>query len=666
MTASVAGKAHIPPASNSLVDRLDAFIRPEERTPSKLGGEVWRAIESALPGILEHFYADLSAEPELADIFAPFAGSEGALRHGQAAHWQALLNDTPNLDFQTRSVRIAEAHVRIGLPSRWYLAAYGRVLTAVVPAIFAHNRLNPRKAEELITALISRVFLDICLAQDGYENGTRRRAEERSRRDTNLASLRSVADTIVSINDIALNMTTLQAATDEATSNSQSISAAAEELVASVDQIAANSDGAAELAQETNRAVNQSVEAMTSAAASIAEIARTSDDSARSLTELHEASEQISSILSVIEAIADQTNLLALNATIEAARAGEAGKGFAVVASEVKSLANQAARATEDISDRITALKRGMNVIERSIDGSRRAVEHGQSTIDSANGLVQAVGTQISDVNQRMHEISAILQQQKATTSEISTSITGVADRAGDNRARLMEMNDSLQSSNDAFLDNARGCFRSDCHASLVQMAKIDHILFKKRVVDIVAGRVEGRANDMPDHHSCRLGRWYDSLPVGRIRSHPAYAALAEPHEAVHRVAHEILDLHDAGRIAEAHARLEELEHVGKAVIASLNTLSHAVDEELSGADSRSHVRREAGNRPATAKLSDREVAIVIRDVSDGGIGISGPNLGQAGRALQIELDGRRVLGEIVWSKDNAAGIRVLTGGLDL
>ena len=59
-------------------------------------------------------------------------------------------------------------------------------------------------------------------------------------------------------------------------------------------------------------------------------------------------------------------------------------------------------------------------------------------------------------------------------------------------------------------------------------------------------------------------------------------------------------------------------------------------------------------------------MAIVIRDVSDGGIGISGPNLGQAGRALQIELDGRRVLGEIVWSKDNAAGIRVLTGGLDL
>jgi len=608
MSGSVASKAYLPPASDSLVDRLDAFIRPEERTPSKLGGEVWRAIESAIPDILEHFYADLSAEPELADIFAPFAGSEGALRDRQAAHWQALLNDTPNQDFQTRSVRIAEAHVRIGLPSHWYLAAYGRVLTAAVPAIFARHRLNPRKAEELITGLVSRVFLDICLAQDGYENGIRRRVEERNRRDTNLASLRSVADSIVSINDIALNMATLQSATDEATSNSQSISAAAEEMVASVDQIATNSDGAAELAQETNRSVNQSVEAMTSAAASIAEIARTSDESAQSLGELHQASEQISSILSVIEAIADQTNLLALNATIEAARAGEAGKGFAVVASEVKSLANQAARATEDIADRITALKRGMAVIERSIDGSRRAVEHGQSTIDSAHGLVQTVGTQVSDVNQRMQEISAILQQQKATTSEISTSITGVADRAGDNRERLLEMSGSLQQSNEIFLDNARGWFRSDCDASLVQMAKIDHILFKTRVVDIVAGRVEGRANDLPDHHSCRLGRWYDSLQAASIRSHPTYTGLAGPHETVHRIAHEILELHDAGHGAEAHARLIDLETASKAVIAGLNALSHALEDEAASANGRHRARHDGDTGPAAMTGGGPEV----------------------------------------------------------
>ncbi len=578
-----------------MLDRLLSFLSPNPASDADCR-EAWRAIEPALDPILDDFYASLLKDPDLAEVFAGYESQSKTIAAKQVKHWQGLLTQKPGLEFQGRSVRIAEAHVRIGLPSHWYIAAYGRVLAGVIPVVFAKYRLNPKKAERVLNALISRAFLDICSAQEGYENGIRLRVEEDNRRDTSLASLRSVADTIASINDLSLNMALLQSATDEATSNSQSISAAAEELLTSVQQIAENSDGAAERARSTNASVHDSIGAMDSVARSIADIARTAEESAESLKELNEASEQISDFLSVIQTISDQTNLLALNATIEAARAGEAGRGFAVVASEVKSLATQAAKATEDISTRISALKNGMAVIERSLEGSRMAVENGQTTIEGANTLIRSVGDQVSDVTGRMEEISSILNQQEATTAEISTNITGVADRAGENRTRLGEMAISLHESNDSFLKSAQSWFIADSHRSLVQMAKIDHVVFKKKIVDTVSGYAQCRSDEITDHHNCRLGQWYDGLDVPEIRNLRAYRELVEPHTRVHAAGRAALEALEAGDRRLAFSRLADLEHASKQVLSLLDQMAEAMEDEL----------RNSGNRSLARRASDR------------------------------------------------------------
>ena len=669
MSGAAAKKPSSPQAntlSTELLDRLLSFLSPQSVSQSDCT-DAWGALEPAMGPILEDFYARLVQDPDLARIFSGYEDKSKDIAARQVKHWHGLMTQKPGIDFQGRSIRIAEAHVRIGLPSHWYIAAYGRVLAGAIPALFAKYRLNPKKAERVVAALISRAFLDICAAQEGYENGIRIRFEEDNRRDTNLASLRSVADTIVSINDLSLNMALLQSSTDEATSNSQSISAAAEELLTSVQQIAENSDGAAERARSTNASVHESIGAMDSVASSIADIARTAEESAQSLKELNEASEQISDFLSVIETISDQTNLLALNATIEAARAGEAGRGFAVVASEVKSLATQAAKATEDISDRIAALKSGMSVIEQALEGSRSAVQSGQSTIEGANSLIRSVGDQVSDVTGRMEEISAILKQQESTTAEISTNITGVADRAGDNRTRLNQMVESLKGSNDAFLGNAQSWFVADSHRSLVQMAKIDHVVFKKKIVDTVSGHVEGRAVDVPDHHNCRLGKWYDSLNVPAIRNHTAYKSLVEPHKRVHAAGRSALEALEAGDRRNAYARLVDLEDASKEVLALLDALAEAFDGELKSADSRYVSRRPVSQVQAQSRSDKSQGLIHIENVSEGGLGIaSSEEVGGIGEAIQVEHNGQTVLGEIAWKKDGKAGIRLLKGRLDV
>jgi len=153
-----------------------------------------------------------------------------------------------------------------------------------------------------------------------------------------------------------------------------------------------------EISQSANDAAGVASQAVTEAAATNASIAK-----------LGESSAEIGNVVRVITAIAEQTNLLALNATIEAARAGESGKGFAVVASEVKDLAQETARATDDITGRIAA-------IQTDTDGALTAIGQISSVIERVNGYQTT--------------IAGAVQEQTATTGEMTRGISSAAERA--------------------------------------------------------------------------------------------------------------------------------------------------------------------------------------------------------------------------------------------
>lgn len=188
--------------------------------------------------------------------------------------------------------------------------------------------------------------------------------------------------------------------TEQMNSNVQSVAAASEELSASISEISdqvGQTTAIVQKATDTTRATNDKVIGLATAAQKIGEV------------------------VDLIQDIAEQTNLLALNATIEAARAGEMGKGFAVVASEVKSLANQTAKATEEIGSHITA-------IQSSTDDAVSAIGEIAETMEEVNTYTNAIATSVEEQGSAADKIRENVHLASSGTQEVAENMISVGD----------------------------------------------------------------------------------------------------------------------------------------------------------------------------------------------------------------------------------------------
>jgi methyl-accepting chemotaxis protein len=210
--------------------------------------------------------------------------------------------------------------------------------------------------------------------------------------------------------------TQIATSAEETTAQAQTVSAAAEQISRSVETV---SSGSEEMGASIREISQNAAEAARVAAEAVTITASTST----TVNKLGESSVEIGNVIKVITAIAEQTNLLALNATIEAARAGEMGKGFAVVASEVKDLAQETARATEDISRRVEA-------IQGDTTGAVTAIEEISHVIARISDFQTTIASAVEEQTATTSEMNRSVSEAANGTSEIAENITGVAEAA--------------------------------------------------------------------------------------------------------------------------------------------------------------------------------------------------------------------------------------------
>jgi methyl-accepting chemotaxis protein len=200
---------------------------------------------------------------------------------------------------------------------------------------------------------------------------------------------------------------------EEASSQATLVSAAAEQVSRNIQTVAAGSEEMGSSIGEISRNANE-------AAKVAAEAVEVAGSTTHTVAKLGESSTEIAEVVKVITSIAEQTNLLALNATIEAARAGEAGKGFAVVATEVKELAQETARATEDIARRVQA-------IQGDTAGAVEAIAEISGIIGRINDYQLTIASAVEEQSATTGEMNRNVAEAAAGAGQIAQNITGVA-----------------------------------------------------------------------------------------------------------------------------------------------------------------------------------------------------------------------------------------------
>jgi methyl-accepting chemotaxis protein len=225
--------------------------------------------------------------------------------------------------------------------------------------------------------------------------------------DTTLDALGSVFGLVnASTTRLAEASGQLNTAADAMAVNAQTAAAQADGVVASAGAVASSVDTVATGSSQMESAIREIAHNATEAARVAHQAVGVAEATTQTVGKLGDSSEEIATVIKLINGIAEQTNLLALNATIEAARAGEAGKGFAVVASEVKELAQETARATEDISKRVEAI---------------------QADTAGAVDAISQISSVIAEINNFQATIAAAVEEQTATTNEMNRNVAEAA-----------------------------------------------------------------------------------------------------------------------------------------------------------------------------------------------------------------------------------------------
>ncbi|MDA8083032.1 MAG: methyl-accepting chemotaxis protein [Nitrospiraceae bacterium] len=380
---------------------------------------------------------------------------------------------------------------------------------------------------------------------------------------------------LLPIVDILKNMVEKTAAGAKKQSDQASgIATASQEMSHTITDIANNAAAVARTAAGALDEASRGSSVADNAVSTVNSVHLSTAELTKSVEGLNNRVGEIGDIVTVIKDIADQTNLLALNAAIEAARAGEQGRGFAVVADEVRKLAERTIRATSEISAKIEAVQAESGKTMTSMSEASEKVSRATGDIQNVGAALTAILSAVQEVLDQITRIAASVEEQSATSEEVSKNITITSEIARDIENQSATVNaevNKLASFAEEMRASTKGIKTRGGAMVMFELAKNDHSGFVKKIGSCLRGELNLDPSSLPDHHDCRFGKWYYKEGIEICGNVSTYRAIEPPHDKIHSLAKDAVAAHNSGETDKAQRLYREMEAVSGQILQLLD-----------------------------------------------------------------------------------------------
>jgi len=338
--------------------------------------------------IVDRFYKNLENELSLLKIINDHSSIE-KLKKTLRQHIMEMFNGRVDASFIDKRIKIAHMHVKIGLPTKWYMCAFQDLFLALMD-IIQQNIINKEDCFLAIRAVSKILNLEQQLVLEAYA------AESERLKEAVEEQKRLVRNNVAS-------------ASQNLAAISEQTNASFQQLISQSNEIVSLAQNGTKLSLSAQERAEKGKEHMHKQALIMSNIYSAVDDISNDVHILLEISNQMQEIVGIVTGIADQTNLLSLNATIEAARAGESGRGFAVVAGEVRNLSEQTKNSVSKVSSLIQNTQKQVEKLTKSLDKIRTEVKNSNQNMQETERRFEQILDTMAETMQQNNKIETEL-----------------------------------------------------------------------------------------------------------------------------------------------------------------------------------------------------------------------------------------------------------------